>query len=139
MNKKIVVSKKFIFFVTVKAIFRNRIQKLVAWLLILAVGLCIVDNVVFLHSHKLSNGQIIIHAHPYDKSQDSTPFKKHSHTTKELLQISHLHLLFVIFVFLSVLVSFIGHRKDCFFVLPHVCFKYYFRLKGREPPCVVFS
>jgi hypothetical protein len=32
--------------------------------------LLIVNNIVFLHVHKLPNGEIIVHAHPYNKSND---------------------------------------------------------------------
>ncbi len=117
-----------------KTIFRNKIQKLIAGLLVLSVGLLIVNNVVFMHAHKLSNGKIIVHAHPYNKSQDSAPFKKHNHTSKELFHISHIHLLFIgtLFFIFSVL-QFI-HKNIYLYNSPFTRFIYYFNLKGREPP-----
>ncbi len=56
------------------------IQKSIAILLIGIMSLMILDEAFFLHSHKLSDGTIIIHAHPYNKSKDSQPFKTHHHS-----------------------------------------------------------
>jgi len=117
-----------------KTTFKNKIQKLIAGLLIFSVGLLIVNNVVFLHSHKLSNGKIIVHAHPYNKSQDSAPFKKHNHTSKELFHISHIQLLFVSVVFAILIRLSIAYNNIYFNQTPSVHTDYFFRLKGRDPP-----
>jgi hypothetical protein len=42
------------------------------------------------HFHKLSSGQIIKHAHPYDKGKESTPFQEHQHTSAELFLLEYL-------------------------------------------------
>lgn len=44
----------------------------------------IIIQTVFVHSHLLSNGTIITHAHPYNKQKDSSPFKSHHHSNGEL-------------------------------------------------------
>lgn len=117
-----------------KTTFRKKIQKLVSGLLVFSVGLLIVNNVVFLHTHKLANGNIIVHAHPYNKSQDSAPFKKHNHSSKELFHISSIQLLFITAVFSILCILLTAYKRVYFFQTPTVHFNYFFRLKGREPP-----
>ncbi len=117
-----------------KTTFKNKIQKLVARILVFSVGLLIVNNVVFLHSHKLSNGKVIVHAHPYNKSQDSAPFKTHNHTSKELFHIASIHLLFVTATFLILCIQITNYKRVYLYQTPFIDFKYFFRLKGREPP-----
>ncbi len=49
--------------------------------LIIAIS---INNSVYLHSHIIDeSGTIITHAHPFEKSADDLPFKKHSHTSSE--------------------------------------------------------
>ena len=57
------------------------------------------------HFHKLSDGTLVKHAHPYKKgTSETTPFQKHQHTAKELLL---LHLITQLLVFVSVLIAFL--------------------------------
>ncbi|HHW58649.1 MAG: hypothetical protein WBL11_07200 [Bacteroidales bacterium] len=66
--------------------------------------LLIVNNIVFLHVHKLPNGEIIVHAHPYNKSNDTEPIKNHTHSNREYLVLDQLKNIFVItFIFFSFL------------------------------------
>ncbi|GAB3692842.1 hypothetical protein GCM10027592_12130 [Spirosoma flavus] len=44
----------------------------------------LVNGVVFRHAHRLADGTIITHAHPY-KSSPGTQFPKHAHTRDELI------------------------------------------------------
>lgn len=43
------------------------------------------NAVVFRHAHRLANGQIITHAHPYNIFGESCPLSSNPHTTHELL------------------------------------------------------
>ena len=43
------------------------------------------NNIVNQHFHKLSSGQIVKHAHPYNEENSGTPFQKHHHSSSELL------------------------------------------------------
>lgn len=54
----------------------------------------IINNSLYIHAHILSNGEIIYHAHPYDKTNDSEPFKSHHHTTADFLFLQHVNILF---------------------------------------------
>ena len=76
--------------------------RLVVLLLIASIGAMVVNNAVFTHSHKLLNGTVVTHAHPFDGSDDPAPFKTHHHTTTELFFFNHLEILFpLLFMFLS--------------------------------------
>ena len=119
-----------------KITFKNKIKKLIAGLLLVSIGMFIVNNVVFLHTHKLSNGKILVHAHPYNKSQDSAPFKKHNHTSKELFQISQIQLLFISAVFSILSIIPVGQKNIYSYNIPSILFNSCFRLKGREPPAL---
>lgn len=68
-----------------KKIFRRTI----AWLLILSMGMLLANKAVFFHVHKLENGNFISHAHPFNKSADTAPFKKHHHSESELFFFSN--------------------------------------------------
>ena len=120
--------------IIMKTINKNSIHKLIATLLVISVGLFIVNNVLFLHTHKLANGRFIVHAHPYNKSQDSAPFKKHSHTSQEFFHIAHLQFLYFIGVLiaLSIIVTF--QKTTNTYQPSKYKFNLNFGLKGREPP-----
>ena len=65
-----------------------------------------VNQSVNTHYHKLDDGLVISHAHPYAKSNDlaDTPFQQHKHTKAQfflLAQVSSVFLPFVVLSFLS--------------------------------------
>ncbi len=98
------------------------------------MGLLIANKGLFLHTHKLENGTIVTHSHPYDKNQDSEPLKKHHHTKVEFLFFENLNVLFssifLIISFLSLVrkkVSFVDVEKIYFTLLS-------FPYQGRAPP-----
>jgi len=67
----------------------KNIKKLsLAWVLIAIFFGTLFNNTFFFHSHILSNGVVISHAHPFSEKTDSTtPFKSHKHTKYELVLI----------------------------------------------------
>ena len=56
--------------------------KSAALAVILLLGIITFNRTANLHRHYLGGGITITHAHPYDKSADSSPFKSHSHGEK---------------------------------------------------------
>jgi len=98
------------------------------------MGLLIANKGLYTHTHKLENGSVITHSHPYDKNQDSEPFKKHHHTKAEFIFFENLNVLFLsIFLIISFLslvrkkISFIDIEKIYFTQLS-------FHYQGRAPP-----
>jgi len=64
------------------------------------LAMLIANKAVFTHTHKLSDGTLIEHAHPFDKSNDPGPYKSHHHTNTELLFFQNLEI-FSLIVFLT--------------------------------------
>ena len=86
---------------------KNSVKKithlLFAWLLIGIVGLLTANEVVYKHTHKV-DGKVVIHAHPFNKSQDTAPLKSHTHSTTQFLIIDNLDFLFpLLFLFFTCL------------------------------------
>lgn len=68
------------------------------------IGFQIYTKSFYLHSHKLQDGKIISHAHPYSRSTDNTPYKHHSHSKAEYFFLCNIDLLFPLsFIFLIVI------------------------------------
>ena len=113
---------------------RNIAIKSFTFLMIGVMGLLIANKGLFTHTHKLENGTLVTHAHPYDKKQDSEPYKKHPHTKYEFLFLESLSTLFLsIVLILSILllvrkkVSFVDFEK--IYIRPFA-----FSYLGRAPP-----
>ena len=118
-----------------KKLTHNIIMKsLLSCLMLALFAFQIVTRTIYSHSHKLHNGQIIHHSHPYNKANDAEPFKTHSHTQTEIFFIGQLGNLLLTFVLTLCLVV----------VCKEVSFKkYYFKItvtgslithQGRAPP-----
>jgi hypothetical protein len=60
------------------------INKSLIWLLLGLWVLIMLNSVMYRHSHRLPNGKIVSHAHPYKKGTDDAPAKPHEHTDEEL-------------------------------------------------------
>jgi uncharacterized membrane protein YwaF len=93
--------------------FKNRIVKTIAVVLVASMVLVIADKIVFTHSHILADGRVISHSHPYDKTNDSEPFKSHHHTQAELFFFQHIEIFFP-FVFFSLKLIYRPARENHF-------------------------
>ncbi|MDA3779065.1 MAG: hypothetical protein PF487_02345 [Bacteroidales bacterium] len=58
----------------------RKIKRIIAMVVLPLVLFLLYNSTSNLHYHKLSNGQIITHAHPYSNNTDNTPLQKHKHT-----------------------------------------------------------
>lgn len=94
----------------------------------------VANQTVFTHVHLLSNGQVISHAHPYNKNDDAKPFKSHHHTKSEILFLENIKILFPVIYLL--LTAFIFLQEVMYFIYPS--FKIYPAIilikTGRSPP-----
>jgi len=118
----------------------NRIKKhsilttITSWLLCTLFIFQIVNRTVYLHSHKDIDGRIIIHAHPYNKSTDSSPLKKHHHTSFQFALLAQMEILFFI---PTILYSIFNIFKKYIFIIEdiHNCFNgFIYKKAGRSPP-----
>lgn len=98
------------------------------------IGLLVINNVMFLHSHQLENGNIITHSHLYDKSNDSAPIKSHHHSKTELTFLVNLQLLFI-FTLIFIIVPDVAKKKS-YVVINQQFYPKGFKMlyQGRAPP-----
>jgi len=69
-------------------------KRLAAFLLALLVGFLVVNKTIYIHSHRLDDGTLVTHAHPFNRAADDDPGKTHHHTSTAFLYISNIdHLL----------------------------------------------
>jgi hypothetical protein len=117
---------------------KNIMIKALSFVMIGVAGLLIVNKALFIHTHQLSNGTIIVHAHPFDKSTDKDPIKEHQHTNDGLFFINHVDILFLVFV-LALALAYLQFRSK-FFVLRYLHFITRARItkNGRAPPYLCF-
>lgn len=70
-------------------------KKYFAIVLVGVVGLLTLNNALFMHIHKLPNGQLVVHAHPFSNTtQSSNDQTSHQHSKVELLIFDSLQLLY---------------------------------------------
>jgi hypothetical protein len=63
--------------------------------LVSIVGLLTLNNVLFMHMHRLANGSLVVHAHPFSKSnQPDSSAKSHQHSKVEFQFLDSLLLFF---------------------------------------------
>lgn len=60
-------------------------SRLVAILLIFIVGVFALNEYLYIHKHISKDGTVVIHAHPYNESQDSGQDKSHQHSSADLV------------------------------------------------------
>jgi hypothetical protein len=122
----------------VKQINRHIVLKIFSFLLIVSIGIWTASKSVFYHAHLLQKGKIIYHSHPYNTSNDSTPFKSHEHTDAQLVAIDHLNIIIfaVIVQFLIVLTKkYFKHTQQKFdYTEINIC-----NTLGRSPPSFLFA
>ncbi len=107
---------------------RKLLTRVAALLLVLMYMVQVFNYSCYLHTHVLDSGQVIMHAHPYDKSKDSAPVKSHKHTWVQIITLQNLSFIFPVFFFFFFLVI-AGRRK------------YYdgFEINALRPACIGLS
>ncbi|MBC7891273.1 MAG: hypothetical protein H7Y12_03595 [Sphingobacteriaceae bacterium] len=73
------------------ASFLHRYRPTVASGLFALFALLTLNNVVFRHAHRLANGQIITHAHPYWPTKSKSPYQPNHHTNGQLVLLDALN------------------------------------------------
>ncbi|MFW5656541.1 MAG: hypothetical protein ACOC0C_02900 [Bacteroidota bacterium] len=111
-------------------------NRIISMLLLSVFLLQVFSNVVWQHSHVMSDGTVITHTHPYSKSDDSTPFKNHHHSNIEILFLQYLESLVPFLTTVISLVVFASTFK--YHVNPILSEISIFRVfaPGRSPPVV---
>ena len=106
--------------------------KVLSYLGMGVIGLLIINSILFTHSQTLSDGSVIVHAHPYNKT--SNPPSSHNHHEDELLILNNITLLFFLGTIAFCLKrSFIDFEKNN---LPQIEYVNVLSIResGRAPP-----
>ena len=94
----------------------------------------IANKAVFSHAHRLNDGTVVKHSHPYDKSNDSEPYKSHHHTNTELLFFQNLEILFLMVFFAFALFTLVKKAKHSSNIITKHTLSCIILHNGRAPP-----
>jgi len=75
----------------------NIVRKSIAFLMLAIVMMLTVNKALFIHTHQLADGTIVIHSHPYNKTDDNQPIKNHHHNKLEFVFLQNIEILFAFF------------------------------------------
>jgi hypothetical protein len=98
------------------------------------MGMLTINKVVFMHTHKIADHTYISHSHPYNKSDDTNPYKSHHHTEEEFLFFQNIEILFPFFVLTIILISFSTKSRSGFEYKQEYIFEFIRTNRGRAPP-----
>jgi Mn2+/Fe2+ NRAMP family transporter len=103
-------------------------------LIIGLLGILVANQTLYVHSHITSDGRVITHAHPYNESEDSAPYKSHQHSKSEFIFLKSLQILFFTF-FASLLLFNISYQVKIVLYRPSKYTSPFQILRsGRAPP-----
>ena len=113
---------------------RHKIKRPLALMLAAILVLLSLNNSYFMHAHRMADGSIVYHAHPFDTKSDSAPVKSHHHSIVEIVILDSL--VFFIFILGLGLIAFFIERRTTYLarsvrILRQDC---YIHLNGRAPP-----
>ena len=67
------------------------IIKSLAWILMAHMVLLIANQAMFIHTHRMSDGTIVVHAHPFKSTGNANqPFKSHKHSSYDYVLLDNL-------------------------------------------------
>ncbi|MBN3036512.1 MAG: hypothetical protein JW861_13075 [Bacteroidales bacterium] len=113
---------------------RNIASKFIPFLMIGIMGVMIVNNGLFIHTHKLEDGSVVTHAHPFDRSDDSLPGKAHHHSKVELVYFENIGILFFLIFTILGLFTLSEGKKLCDLPTPSFISAFQSIVRGRAPP-----
>jgi len=115
-------------------IIRHTAKKQIVYLIIGLMGLMIINKAIFLHSHILTNGTVISHAHPYQSTDNSKPFQSHHHTKAAFFLFDNIQLLFnsIPFGLIFLIPNF--RTKVFFSGFTQIAPEYFSSTRNRAPP-----
>lgn len=102
---------------------KTLIPRIMVWLTLVSLIMLLINNSLFLHVHKLDDGRIISHAHPFNKSQKTSSGEaKHNHTANEILIyqiLDSVSLLLIVFAGIQILIPVIQHLTSYYNAKKH--------------------
>ena len=115
--------------------FRNiYILKILNFISLSILLLNIVNSSIYTHAHQLANGEIVVHAHPFNKQQDDSPFKSHKHSTIEYVILNTFNLFLTSNFLFVALGIFTLYTKKYFILKPLHQQRAFHYSKKKSPP-----
>lgn len=71
-------------------------KKAISYLIIVLMVMLIANRAIYVHSHVLSNGVVVTHAHPFSKDKSNNSSPNHQHSSYEFLILHQLLVLFTV-------------------------------------------
>ncbi len=102
---------------------KSAIRIVMVWLTLVSLSLLLINNSVFLHIHKLDDGSIISHAHPFKTSdKTSSGEARHQHSLNEILIyqiLDSVTMLLIVFAVVEALIPVTRHLAQFYFYSPY--------------------
>jgi hypothetical protein len=115
---------------------KNHIKSFLAWAQVMLFCLILANGIFCIHSHKLANGQIVVHAHPYFPQEDGTSLPN-NHSASELILLGQFFHTGIVFSGIS-FIDFSAPEIEIFFQRHEFTFnavkQYFFCTNHRGPP-----
>ena len=90
------------------------------------------------HQHKLINGEIVYHCHPFEHSSNNqSPYEDHHHSESEILFLSQTSNSFIIIFYFFILSNLLPLFKKEFHFLSNISLvskEYHYQINYRAPP-----
>ena len=118
----------------------RHIAKFFVPVIIFTVGCFVTNYNINQHYHKLSNGYIVKHAHPYQKDSSGLPFQSHNHSLFEFFLLDQFSVALFVFasvIFSVVLILFLISRVSFPVVIGYKQTDLYYLKNYHAPPFIV--
>ena len=93
----------------------------------------IVNKSLYVHSHQLESGEIVMHAHPFDQQGEDQPIKSHKHTSLEYLVLSAFDV-FNLAIILFIIAAFIVAISTKIYFSKTLIKQFHFHYKQNKSP-----
>ncbi len=116
--------------------FGAKIQNIFVFIFVIALFFVVINNAFFSHIHQMPDGRIIVHAHPFRKSEDPNNVS-HKHSKAELLFINLLNNIafgLLLLFSLHLIVAITPRQKQSTELYYNIFKRYYSK---RAPPILV--
>ncbi len=110
------------------------VSKIFSCIFVLIIAFQAFNKANWQHAHILSDGTVISHAHPYNKTNDQAPVKNHHHNQSEYCFALNIEILFLCFFSSLILVLLAKETFHYRFLSSNVHSFYHHKLRGRAPP-----
>lgn len=106
----------------IKSIAHNWIKKIIGIILIVSAMLSIYNLGFNGHYHKMPNGAMVMHYHPYNdnSTNTNTPFKKHTHSEVDFFQVMMNNITITLLPVLLLILSALLEFKKIKYYLPNI-------------------